>query len=371
MIASLKGRPITPQFDPWDPYVTWSPELGHRLTSVEVTTTHVCNLRCEHCAVGELLWTRDPEGVPLARLLAALDDVPDLLSFSLTGGEPFASPSSVEHVVLPLLRWAKARGLYTQVNSNLTLPLAALEPAIEYIDVLHISWNYVDAADFARIAFAHAPGRSAGAAERLYARLLANIAALTERGCRISAETIMTQATLPRLDLIHRRLAELGVWRHEIHPLYPADFAAGMTLPSLAEYRDGIERLLDAHVPQVWLLFGTLPFFACSADPAELQTILRLRAAPNVTVRNDPDGRNRLNIDALTGEVRLQDFADQAALAHLDDAPLVELFRRWLDRDEAKRLHCHCAGARCLGPNVIVAQAYHPGAAFHAGAARV
>src|SRR3546814_13760887 len=69
---------------------------------------------------------------------------------------------------------------------------------------------------------------------------------------------------------------------------------------------DLIEQLLDAHAADVWLLFGTLPFFACSADAAERETILRLRRAPNVTVRNDPDGRNRLNIDALTGGVRLQ-----------------------------------------------------------------
>ena len=46
-----------------------------------------------------------------------------------------------------------------------------------------------------------------------------------------------------------------------------------------------------------------------------LELIRRLRETKNVTLRNDTDGRSRLNVNIFTGDVIVTDFGD-------DDAPL-------------------------------------------------
>lgn len=370
-LESLRGRQLSPEHDPWDPYLTRPALGGYALTSIEVTTTHLCHLRCRHCAVGHVLVTKEDEGLPVETILAALDEVDTLLTLSITGGEPLVSPASVKRYVRPLLRYARQRRLYTQVNTTLTLPLEAYLEVAPDIDVIHISFNYEGPDDFVRVAYAQAPpaagpDRRRRAGYRLYERLVENLHGLAERGYRIAAETIMTTDTLPKLHRIHGLLARLGTWRHEVHPLYPSDFAASMALPSLDDYREGVHRLLDHHDPSVWLLFGTLPFFPCSPDPSDRALLAKLHEEPNTTVRNDPDGRCRLNVDALTGLVQVSDFADCPPLGRLGEASLPALFQRWLDCSLARQLHCHCPAVRCLGPNVIVAQTYYPDVDFQA-----
>ncbi len=39
--------------------------------------------------------------------------------------------------------------------------------------------------------------------------------------------------------------------------------------------------------------------------------VITLRNAKNVTTRNDPDGRSRLNVDVFTGNVIVTDFGDE------------------------------------------------------------
>src|SRR5690606_1328567 len=82
--------------DPWEP-------LAHRpsphqavLSSVEVTVTNMCNLRCAHCAVGDQLMGKDPFRLPVETIIDALDQAPDLKTLSLTGGEPMVSREVVE-----------------------------------------------------------------------------------------------------------------------------------------------------------------------------------------------------------------------------------------------------------------------------------
>src|SRR5690606_19544620 len=127
-----------------------------------------------------------------------------------------------DEIVIPLLRYAKSRGLKTQINSNLTLPLKRYERFVEWVDVLHISYNYIDAAEFARVAYAHTAHKPADPTA-LLRRLDDNTRALAQAGVFVSAETILTEATLPNIERIHERVAELGCLRHEIHPLYPSD----------------------------------------------------------------------------------------------------------------------------------------------------
>lgn len=362
-LEAMRARSISPEHDPWDPWLTYGLSPEPLLTSIEVTVTNQCNLRCEHCAVGELLTYREERRLPLETIIEALDAVPTLLTFSLTGGELSVSQSLVDEVVIPLLRYAKGRGLKTQVNTNLTLPLERYQAFVEWVDVLHISYNYPHPDEFARIAYAHAGYRPLRP-HALLERMERNTIALAEQGVFVSAETILTNATIPHIDVIHRRIRDLGCQRHEIHPLYPSDFAATMTLPPLADVEAAIERLLAGRDPGVWLLFGTLPIFACSPDPRHHELLQRIHSAPRTTVRNDPDGRNRLNISSLDGSVRLQDFADVAELGDITQVPLLEIWRRWLASPTAKRLHCCCPEARCLGPNLLVAQSYYPHVAW-------
>ncbi|MGT0244017.1 hypothetical protein ACVNP1_07695 [Staphylococcus aureus] len=62
-----------------------------------------------------------------------LDEIPNLRTMSITGGEPMFSKKSIRNVVKPLLKYAHHRGIYTQMNSNLTLPQD------RYLDLLNIS----------------------------------------------------------------------------------------------------------------------------------------------------------------------------------------------------------------------------------------
>ena len=293
------------------------------LTSIEVTVTNTCNLRCEHCAVGDQLTDDEERLITLEELYARIDEVDTLLTFSVTGGEPAASQKLVDEVTRPLLQYAKARGLRTQVNTNLTLPLERYESFIEWVDVLHISYNYPEPAEFARIAYAYALHQPKDP-EALLRRMDANIQALAAQGVFVSAETLLTHATLPKIDVIHARIADLGCVRHEIHPLYPSDFARHMQLASLDELAGGVRRLLARRDPAVWILFGTFPFFACSPDPSHRELWQYVMSQPNTTIRNDPDGRNRLNVSSLTGDVLVADFADLGPLGNIRERELYD-----------------------------------------------
>ena len=208
-IAALREEAIGPAHDPWDPYLTVGLAEKALLTSIEVTVTNTCNLRCEHCAVGDLLTDEEERLISLDELMARIDEVDTLLTFSVTGGEPAASQRLVDEVTRPLSQYAKSRGLRTQVNTNLTLPLERYESFVEWVDVLHISYNYPEPSEFARVAYAYAD-RTPRDPEMLLRRMDANIRALASAGVFVSAETILTHATLPRIDEIHARIAELG-----------------------------------------------------------------------------------------------------------------------------------------------------------------
>src|SRR5690606_787995 len=125
--------------DPWEAYLDVEEYGTLTLTNIEFTTSTLCNMRCEHCAVGYMLQTKEPEPLPLDLLIKRLDEIPTLRSFSITGGEPMLSLKSVNEYVVPLLRYAHERGVRTQINSNLTLDLERYKKIIPYLDVLHIS----------------------------------------------------------------------------------------------------------------------------------------------------------------------------------------------------------------------------------------
>jgi len=359
-------------YDPWDPMHALRRYGRYRLTSVELTVTHLCNMRCEHCAVGDALVTSEAERLPLVLVLKRLEEAKYLETLSITGGEPSFSDRALKEYVLPILQYAKRRGLKTQVNTNLTLDYGRYELIAPYVDVMHITFNYENARDFYEIGFARTPRPVPfERASALFERMVDNARRLAASGVFVSAESMMNRRTHERLDRIHRLVAEMGCRRHEVHPMYASSFAAGLPTLSLAELRRAIGRLLDARDPNVWMLFGTLPFFACSDCPEDLELIMRLRQEPNVTVRNDPDGRIRLNVDVFSGNVFVTDFASLPALGNIRQDRLDDVLDRWLEHPLAKRFGCRCPEASCCGPNLLVADMYYKDTDFTARRAKV
>jgi radical SAM/CxCxxxxC motif protein YfkAB len=349
-----------PDNDRWDPLLTLEKYGRHRLTSVELTVTNLCNMRCEHCAVGETLAFAEPPKMPLADVLRMLDQVDSLETLSITGGEPMFRADTVREYILPILKYARDRGVLSQLNSNLTLDYAIYETIAPFLDVLHMSYNYTDVRDFHEIGFARASHAVAEeTAAKLYERMIDNAVRLSDGGLFVSAESMINYRTWRKMPEIHRHIAEMGCRRHEVHPMYPSDFAAELPMLSRAQMRTAIHALLDARDRSIWMLFGTLPFYACSPDIEDRELLRRLQDETMVTVRNDPDGRNRLNVDLFTGNVHVTDFAELSALGNVRDETLEAIFERWQQHELYRAYTCYCPGARCCGPNLLVADMYY------------
>jgi radical SAM/CxCxxxxC motif protein YfkAB len=364
LIRLVPTTPLTPERDPWEPLYNTAPP-AYTLTSVELTVTNLCNLRCEHCAVGDTLRFKDDAPLPITQILRRLDEAEDLLTLSITGGEPMYSEHTVKEIILPILRYAAERGLRTQINSNMTMPFSRYELILPYIDVMHISWNWSDAEELHSIVYAKSPQQvSLKQAESLFQTMIDNTQKLSQAGVFVSAETMINTRTWQKLPELHRQIQAMGCRRHEVHPMYASDFARELEVLSLDQLREAIHRLLDERNEELWMLFGTLPFFACSPLEADRELILRLREAKNVTVRNDPDGRNRLNVNVFSGEVTVTDFGDVESLGNIQTDRLEEMFRRWLAHPLNQKINCYCPEARCAGPNLLVANTYYSTANF-------
>jgi radical SAM/CxCxxxxC motif protein YfkAB len=354
-------KKITPLHDPWEAYLDVEQYGGMRLSNLEFTTTTLCNMRCEHCAVGYTLSPKDPKALPLNLLFHRLDEIPTLRSLSITGGEPMLSLSSVKEYVLPILKYAHERGVRTQINSNLTVDLSNYESIIPYLDVLHISHNWGTADEFAEAGFARME-RKPDYHQRLkyFDRMISNSRELAKAGVMVSAETMLNRRTLPYLEKIHREVVDdMLCQRHEIHPMYPSDFASNLETLTLDEIRAAIHHLLDLRDENVWMLFGTLPFYACSSNPDDLKLLERLYKSKNVTVRNDPDGRSRLNVNIFSGEIIVTDFGDIPTLGNIQTSSLGEAYTIWKNSKASKEISCHCPSVACLGPNLLVKNSYY------------
>jgi radical SAM/CxCxxxxC motif protein YfkAB len=354
-------RKITPTFDPWEAYLDIEQYGKPQLTNIEFTTTTLCNMRCEHCAVGYTLQTKDPDALPLELLLKSLEEVPTLRSLSITGGEPMLSLTSVKDYVVPILKYAHERGIRTQINSNLTLDLARYELIVPYLDVLHISHNWGTVDDFVEGGFARMERKpDYKQREKYFLRMIENSRELVKAGVMVSAETMLNKRTVPHLETIHRQVVdEMLCQRHEVHPMYPSDWASSLESLTLDEIRKAIHHLLGIRDEKVWMLFGTLPFYACSSNQEDLELLKRLYQSKNVTVRNDPDGRSRLNVNIFNGDIIVTDFGDTPSLGNIQKTKLTDAFQNWQTSEIAKELSCHCPAVSCLGPNILVKNSYY------------
>ncbi|MED3825012.1 radical SAM/CxCxxxxC motif protein YfkAB [Priestia flexa] len=378
------NEPVTTKYtsppanDPWEAYLDIKKYQKPTLSSIEFTTTYLCNMRCRHCAVGHTLTHKDPNGLPIDLLLQRLDELPTLRTISITGGEPMMSLKSVENYVLPLLKYAHDKGIYTQINSNLTLDLERYKIIAPYLDVLHISHNWVTEDEFIDTGFAmmkRKPTREQRKA--LFDKIITNSRALTDMGVLVSAETMINNRTAPHLEKIHKQVVEeMGCQRHEIHPMYNsgyvkvADFdylndkskrseSSALETLSLQDMRNAIHHLLDIRDENVWMLFGTLPFYACNDNEEDQALLKRLYSSKNVTVRNDPDGRSRLNVNIFDGDIIVTDFGDTPPLGNIQDTKLQDAFDTWQQSSISKELSCHCSAVSCLGPNILVKNSYY------------
>ena len=364
MITNQKKvlQPISTSHDPWEAYNDIEQFGKQQLTNIEFTTTNLCNMRCEHCAVGYTLTNKDSEALPLDLILRRLDQVEHLKALSITGGEPMLSKNRVENYVVPLLKYAHERGVRTQMNSNLTVELGKYDSVIPYLDVLHISHNWGTIDQFIDNGFSmmeKQPSRQQRA--KLFERMIDNSRELAKQGVFVSAETMLNNRTLPYLDYIHKQIVEeMLCKRHEVHPMYPSDFASTLEAVSLDQIREAISYLLEIRNEDVWMLFGTLPFYPCSSNEKDIELLQKLYNSKNVTVRNDPDGRSRLNINIFTGEVIVTDFGDAPPLGNIQKDELSDVFDNWNNTTLSQTLNCHCPQVKCLGPNVLVKNSYYP-----------
>jgi radical SAM/CxCxxxxC motif protein YfkAB len=373
MKTEILSKKMSIDHDPWEAYLDVDEHGDITLSNIEFTTTTLCNMRCEHCAVGYTLSPKDPSALPIELILQKLDDIQSLRSLSITGGEPMMSKKSVENYVLPLLKYAHSRGVHTQINSNLTLDLDRYLLIAPYLDVLHISHNWGTIDEFIDVGFANMERRPTREQRRkLFDRMIENSRALSERGVLVSAETMLNKNTLPYLEKIHHQVVdEMKCGRHEIHPMYPSDFASSLETLSLEETREAIRDILAFRDKNVWMLFGTLPFYPCSSSQEDLDLLKKLYSAKNVSVRNDPDGRSRLNVNIFTGDVIVTDFGDTPPLGNITNDTLPDIFEKWKEQPLAKELNCHCPMARCLGPNVLVKSMYYQDVDFSKREAKI
>lgn len=354
-------QPYSIDRDMWDPLFSLQRFGEHRLTSVEFTMSQLCNMRCEHCAVGDTLTMSEGERIPLERIFHILDEVVHLETISITGGEPCYSEKVVREYIIPLLTYARKRGLKSQLNSNLTLDYDRYEALAEVLDVMHISFNYTNADDYYEIGFGRSDRHvSHAVAARLYEQMIDNARRLSDSGLFVSAESMINYRTHENIQQIHQQIIDMGCQRHEVHPMYPSSFAANLPMLSLDDIRAAIHRLLDAHQEHIWLLFGTLPFYHCSHLEEDQSLLKRLQQARQVTVRNDPDGRNRMNVNLFTGDVYVTDFSNMPAMGNVLDESLDHIFTRWMAHPLFKQINCYCPQVSCCGPNPLVANAYYP-----------
>jgi len=360
-------------YDEWESYHDIERYGKLTLSNIEFTTTNLCNMRCAHCAVGYALQTKEDEAIPSEEIIKHLDAVETLRTMSFTGGEPLLTKRGIKNNLLPLLKYAKSRGIKTQINSNLTLPMDHYELVAPYLDVMHISHNWCDEKEFVETGFAMMD-RKPPLEKRaeLYRNILDNARELSKGGMFVSAETMLNRNTVPYLKKIHNEVAnEMLCKRHEIHPMYSSDYAESLETIGLDEYRDVVSNILDFRNEDIWILFGTLPFYACSSDKRDLALLDRINKTPNTTIRNDVDGRSRMNLNIFTGDISVSDFTDDgASLGNIQTSTLLNIYDKWLNTNISNSINCHCPAVKCLGSNVIVKNMYYPNKTFVSGSVR-
>jgi MoaA/NifB/PqqE/SkfB family radical SAM enzyme len=126
------------------------PEVPELPRAIQVEVTSACNLRCAMCLVRYRPPVNKLQGaMPLRTFRTLLDQLPQLAQVTLQGlGEPLLAPD-----LLPMIRYAKSRGVRVGFNSNATLLSRArsAELVAAGLDWLHVSVDGADAATYEQI----------------------------------------------------------------------------------------------------------------------------------------------------------------------------------------------------------------------------
>jgi radical SAM/CxCxxxxC motif protein YfkAB len=118
-------------------------------------------------------------------------------------------------------------------------------------------------------------------------------------------------------------------------------------------------------------MFGTLHFYACGSNPEDLRLLERLYKSKSVTVRNDLDGRSRLNVNIFTGDIIVTDFGDIPELGNIQSTRLQDAYENWKNSNPAKEVSCNCPGVSCLSPNILVKNSYYQNKNFNIQRAKI
>jgi len=66
-----------------------------------------------------------------------------------------------------------------------------------------------------------------------------------------------------------------------------------------------------------------------------------------------------LVVNIFTGDVIVTDFGDTPPMGNIQNDSLPKMLDSWLERPLAKSISCHCPAVSCLGPNLLVKDAYY------------
>ncbi|MGP3999317.1 radical SAM/SPASM domain-containing protein [Streptomyces sp. 8N706] len=283
---------------------------GH-LKAVEIGVTARCNFRCSYCGAYDLT---EKKLLSPTDVFGVLDNLPDLERVKLSGGEVLLQFDSCVEII----RYATARGLETQVNTNGTLldedRFAQLEDA--GLGVMHFSLNHTDAARHSAFY---------GVKERFFDKIVEAIErAVASPSIEAVVETILFDETRDAMTDIHRFVADRGVTLHEIQMEIPSMHEGySSTLPR-EEILQVIGDVVRNRDPRTTLYFSCLSaYFGASGEA--WKTLRPLFSDPGVINSTCIEGKAQLHVHS-NGDVMICELGCPEVIGNVFQDNLLTLF---------------------------------------------
>ncbi len=179
--------------------------------SVTFILTHRCNFRCAYCDIP------DAAGFEMsaAQLRAAIDELADagMSRASFSGGEVLLRPDALE-----IIGHARARGLFTSMNTNGWLVEENIDEIAQVLDMMVVSIDGPsEVHDLVR------------RRRRSYERVLRAIDAARARGIAVATITVLSKTNLHVVDEVLSLAERHGFWAY-FQPAYRDCFDHGAGL---------------------------------------------------------------------------------------------------------------------------------------------
>lgn len=280
-------------------------ELGSKqefvLTALEIGLSSNCNFRCDYCCAYNF---NDKNFMRAERVIAILEDAPDLKRVKLSGGEVLIYFEECARVV----EYCSRRGLQTQINTNGSLLNQ------EKIDILagvglgclHFSFNFTDAQAFSAYYKQN---------ERVFERIKENIAIAARSPIDTVVESVIFKSTQHTLVDIHHYLHGLGVRKHEIQngiPIAERDWAEVLPPPQVEAV---IENLIENRHPEVELYFSCIDI---NPRGTFYPKVLHYLKQGGVHFPSCIEGRNQLHVHS-NGDVLICELGHPVVIANLNE----------------------------------------------------